>query len=513
MSNRVLGFPDSTCGLESVARFLANGDLYPNPHGSYIGPIPYRQTWTRSRMKSSFLIIFPAIAVGVGTFLYQFGLDSGICWTAAVATLVAGWWITEPIPIPATSLIPLAVFPIANVLTPSQVAEAYGSKLILLMLGGFLLSAAMERSGAHRRIALGMVNLFGGSSLRRLVFGFMAASAFLSMWISNAATTLMLLPIIMAIVSQTNNARLTTALLLGTAYSASIGGIGTPIGTPPNVIFMAVFQDQFGLEVGFVDWMKWAVPIAFVMLPVTAMWLTRGLAKTEPLTIPDVGSWRAEEVRTLGVFAVTAILWMTRQQPFGGWTGVAESAGFPMPLANDASVALKGALAMFLIPNGRPDGQGDKLLDWETAQKIPWGILILFAGGLCLAEAFKESGLSVLMGEGMANLGTLPTWVLIGVICLGVTFLTEVTSNTATTTLLLPILATAAIAAELEPKMVMIPATISASFAFMLPVATPPNAIVFGSGQFSVGQMAREGLVLNLIGVIIVALLCYVMFS
>ena len=460
-------------------------------------------------MKNWTLIISPLVAAILGAVLFRCGLSSEAAWTAGVTLWVAAWWITEPISIPATSLIPLAVFPLVGVLTPEAVGGAFGSKLVLLMMGGFMLSAAMERSGAHQRIALMMVNLFGGSSGRRLVFGFMAASGFLSMWISNAATTLMLLPIAMAVVSQTKNAKLQVSLLLGIAYAASVGGVATPIGTPPNLVFMGVFKDNFDVEIGFIDWMTWTLPVVFIMLPIVGIWLTRGLGEVESIELPKVGNWRPEESRTLIVFAVTALFWVTRTQPFGGWTGLAEQAGFPIPYANDASVAILGALALFLIPNGR-DG---KLLDWKTAERIPWGVLILFAGGLCLASAFKSSGLSQLLGEGMAGLGYLPTILLIAMICLGVTFLTEVTSNTATTTLLLPILATAAIAAEVDPKVFMIPATISASFAFMLPVATPPNAIVFGSGKFTVREMAREGLLLNLIGIALVTTICYIMFG
>jgi len=460
-------------------------------------------------MKNWTLIVAPLLAAVIGVVLFSTGHSSAIAWTAAITIWVGAWWITEPIPIPATSLIPLAIFPLVGILSPTQVAEAFGNKLVLLMMGGFMLSAAMEKSGAHRRIALGMVNLFGGSSGRRLVFGFMAASAFLSMWISNAATTLMLLPIAMAVVSQTTNKRLQVSLLLGIAYAASVGGIGTPIGTPPNLVFGAVYQKCFGVEIGFVQWMFWAIPIVLIMLPIVGFWLTRGLGNVDPIELPSCGVWRPEETRTLIVFAVTAFLWVTRAQPFDGWSGLIEQLGFPMPYANDTSVAILGALALFLIPNGR----NEKLLDWKAAEKIPWGVLILFAGGLCLAAAFQSSGLSELLGAGLASIGTLPTLFLIVAICLCVTFLTEVTSNTATTTLLLPILATAAVAVAIEPKIFMIPATISASFAFMLPVATPPNAIVFGSGKFTVRDMAREGFALNLIGVAVVSLLCYFMFG
>ncbi len=460
-------------------------------------------------MKSWCLLLGPLLAGILGFVLLDSGFTAAIAWTAGITFWVAFWWITEPIPIPATSLIPLAVFPLVGVLDSSQVGQAYGNKLVLLMLGGFMLSAAMERSGAHRRIALGMVNLFGGTDARRLVFGFMAASAFLSMWISNAATTLMLLPIVLAVVAQSKDSKLHLALLLGVAYAASVGGVATPIGTPPNMVFIEVFENHIQTDVGFIDWMKWALPITIIMLPIIGFWLTRRLSEIEPIELPEVGQWRTEEVRTLIVFVVTGILWVTRLQPFGGWSGVLEGIGLAGGFANDASVALLGALALFIVPNGK----GGKLLDWKTAENIPWGVLILFAGGITLATAFVHSGLSGVLGSSLAGLGQFPVWLLIGCICLTVTFLTEVTSNTATTTLLMPILLAAAIAAEMDPKTFMIPATISASFAFMLPVATPPNAIVFGSEKFSVNEMAREGLVLNLIGVVVATTVCYLMFG
>jgi len=399
----------------------------------------------------------------------------------------------------------LALFPLFGILSPDDVARAYGNKLVLLMLGGFMLSAAMERSGAHRRIALGMVNLFGRDSGRGLVFGFILASAVLSMWISNAATTLMLLPIAMAVVAQTSNRKLKVAILLGVAYGASVGGVATPIGTPPNLVFMAIYEEATGFEVGFIDWMKLAVPVVLIMLPVVGYWLTRRIGSIEPIELPSVGKWRKEEIRTLMVFGVTALFWVTRQQPFGGWVGFAGAQGLSLNYANDASVALVGVLLLFVLPNG----DGGKLLDWNTAAKIPWGVLVLFAGGLCLANAFRASGLSEMLGNSISALGALPVMLSIAAICFAVSFLTEVTSNTATTTILLPILVTAAIAAEVEPRLFMIPATISASFAFMLPVATPPNAIVFGAETFSVSEMAREGLVLNLVGILIVTLICY----
>ena len=455
--------------------------------------------------KELHILLGPAVALIALLALIYLGSGWAIGVTAAVTILVAWWWVAEPISIPATSLIPLALFPMLGVIDSGQAAQSLGSPLVQLMFGGFLLSAAMEKSGSHRRIALMMVNLFGGDSGRRLVFGFMAAAALLSMWISNAATALMLLPIAMAVVQQTDDRRFQSALLIGIAYACSIGGIVTPIGTPPNLVFMEVYREKTGNEISFLAWMRIASPIALIMLPAAGFWLTRSLKESIEVKLPEVGKWRSEEIRSLTVFAVTALLWMTRTQPFGGWShwaGLTE--------ANDASVALLGALAMFLIPSGKEpvEGRQQKLLDWETARSIPWGILILFAGGICIAKAFGESGLSELLGNSFAGLNAIPVFVVVLLICLSLTFLTELTSNTATTTLLMPILAAMAIANEVDPLVLMVPATLSASFAFMLPVATPPNAIMFGSQQLTVRQMAREGIVLNLVGVIVVTAIC-----
>ncbi len=455
-------------------------------------------------MKRWILYAGPMVALSLGLGLFFTGSTVPIAWTAGVTALTALWWIFEPIPIPATSLIPIGVLPLVGVLNHREVGAAYGNKLILLLLGGFMLSSAMAKSGAHRRIALTMVTLFGGSSARRLVFGFMAASAILSMWISNMATTLMLLPIAMAVLEKVTDSRLRTALLLGIAYAASVGGVGTPVGTPPNLIFLENYRVITGTEPTFFQWMTWAFPVVIVMVPLVGLWLTRGLQSHEPIEMPEVGQWRSEELRTLLVFGVTALLWVTRKEPFGGWSELVH-----LPSASDASVALVAVVAMFIIP----DGKGGRLLDWETAGKIPWGILLLFGAGMVIAEAFKSSGLSESLGSALTGLGQLPTLSLIASICLAITFMTEVTSNTATTTLLLPILGAAAVSNGIDPKIIMVPATISASFAFMLPAATGPNAIVFGSEQLTVRTMAREGVALNLIGVVVVTAICYLMFA
>ena len=441
-----------------------------------------------------------AIALGVGLALA--GQPSAVCWTAGVTLLCAVWWISEALPMAVTALVPFAIFPLVGVLTPAQVGQAYGSPLILLYLGGFMLSTAMAKSGAHRRLALAMVNAFGAAGDRGVVFGFMAAAALLSMWISNTATSLMLLPIALATLENVADRRLKIGLLLGIAYACNVGGIGTPIGTPPNLIFMQVYTDTTGAQLSFLEWMTWGLPVVVIFVPLIGLWVTRGVSRTRTITLPQVGAWRTEEKRTLAVFALTALAWMTRSDPFGGW-----SAWLDLPQANDASVALLAVVLMFLLPSGN----GGRLLDWETAIKIPWGILILFAGGICIANAFVSSGISQIVGEALAALSGLHPLLVLAVICLSVTFLTEITSNTATTALLMPILAAAGIAAGLDPRLLMVPAAMSASCAFMLPVATGPNAVIFASGHVPIRAMVREGLVLNFLGAAVLTAVCFIL--
>ncbi len=448
------------------------------------------------------LWIGPIAAAGVGLLATSTGLSSAASWTAAVTALCAVWWVSEALPIAATSLIPFALFPLVGVLSPKELAEAYGHPLILLLLGGFLLSAAMERSGAHRRIALRMIRLTGGRGGAPMVLAFMLASALLSMWISNTATTLMLLPVALAVLDQDDDQHLSRALLLGIAYAASIGGLGTPIGTPPNAVFMGVYTETVGQQMSFLEWMRIGVPASILLLPIAWFSLTRGMKPAAKLKLELSGRWQPQEKRVLWLFAITALLWMTRSAPAGGWNQL-----LPASVADDSTVALLASAVAFVLP----DGRGQRMLDWQTAKKIPWGLLILFAGGIAIAKAFVSSGLSKDIAGLVSHAGALPTVVVMGLVCLGVTFLTEVTSNTATATLLMPILAAAAAALGWDPRLLMIPAALSASCAFMLPVATAPNAIVFGTGRFTTQDMAREGLRLNLLGALVLTLLCWVL--
>ena len=457
----------------------------------------------QNQRKTLGLIIGPTLAIivfitlGVG----DFSLEQ--CWTAAITTICAIWWTLEPIPVPATSLIPFATFPFVGVLTHKEVAAAYGNHLILLLLGGFILSTAMEKSGVHRRLAIVMIKLIGGTGKKTLVLGFMIACAMLSMWISNTATTLMLLPVALALLQhchENEQRRIAPPLLLGIAYSASIGGMGTPVGTPPNVVFMAQYEEITGTPFSFLGWMKIGVTVVLIMIPLIWLWLTRHLHGNLNLDLPELGQPTIAEQRVLIIFTITALAWMTRIEPFGGWSGILGLTG-----VGDSTIALLMVIIMFLVP----DGQGETLLDWEHAQKIPWGLLMLFSGGIAIANAFKVSGLSQSLGNLLSVFSSFPTLLMMTAICVMVTFMTEVTSNTATTTLLMPILGAAALGTNIEPTLLMIPATISASCAFMLPVATGPNAIVYGLNQYPISRMVREGLVLNVIGMILVSIICY----
>ncbi|WMS87744.1 SLC13 family permease [Pleionea litopenaei] len=453
---------------------------------------------------NAWLAIGPLLAVLVGGIAAFLGLETKAVITLSITLWCAVWWVSEPIPIAATSLIPMALFPLLGVLSTKQIAGAYGHTLILLLMGGFLLSKAMEKSGTHRRIALQMIHLFGGTSGSKVLLGFMVAAAFLSMWISNTATTLMLLPVALAVLETNKDRRLVTALLLGIAYASSIGGIGTPIGTPPNMLFRGVYEENTGQTITFSQWMGWAVPVVILFIPLVWLWLKRGLDQNNQLHVPSPGLWRVEERRVIMIFALTATLWITRNEPFGGW-----SEWLSVAHANDASIALAAAVLMFIVS----DGKGGKLLDWPTAVQIPWGVLILFGGGIAIAQAFQASGLSQLVGEQLSVIADFPLWLVIPIICLAVTFITEVTSNTATTTLLMPILAATGLAIGIDPALIMAPAAMSASCAFMLPVATAPNAVVFGSEKLTVKQMSSRGFVLNLIGVAVISVCCLWLIS
>ena len=453
--------------------------------------------------------------------------------TLAVAILMAWWWITEAIPIPATALIPIVAFPLLKILPIEKVVSSYGDSNIYLFMGGFLIAITMQRWELHRRIALQIIRIIGISP-RRIILGFMVATALLSMWISNTATTMMMYPIGLAIILHINelllkekhvegeNGNFETVLMLGIAYSASIGGIGTLIGTPPNIVFAAAIKSIFpnAPEIGFLKWTMVGFPLVVMFIPLTWIILTRIVLPVKIKSVPggkeviasqlkELGPMKKAEKYTLIIFILTAIGWIFRQNiDFGfftipGWSNLLGLQDY----VNDATVAICSAVLLFLIPVDFK--KKEFLLNWDWAIRIPWGILILFGGGIALAGAFKSSGLAAWIGSNLDLFSHVPFLVMIMITCFMLTFLTEVTSNTATATIFMPILAATALAMKIHPFLLMIPATISASCAFMLPVATPPNAIIFGSGAVTIPQMAKAGFALNFVGIILVTIITY----
>tara|TARA_B110000438_G_scaffold257094_1_gene264980 strand:- start:272 stop:1777 length:1506 start_codon:yes stop_codon:yes gene_type:complete len=446
------------------------------------------------------------------------GLNAAGWRAAAVAALMAVWWLAEAIPVYATGLLPLALFPVLDVVPIAAAAAPYANPLIFLFMGGFMIARAMQRWGLHTRIALSLLS-FTGTRARNLVGGFMLATALLSMWVSNTATTMMMLPIGLSVLallkaesgdSQTLSG-FNIALVLAIAYGANIGGLGTLIGTPPNALLAAYFDETYGVTIGFAEWMMVGLPVSFVLLILTWLMLTRVLHPMPNTHIEGAGEILKKARANLGpvshgervvavAFASAAFLWMFRPL----LTDL-----MPWLKLSDAGIAMIVALSLFLTPSREKPGDG--VLNWEWASRLPWGVLLLFGGGLSLAGAAGASGLSDWIGNGMATWGGLPTLVLLLAVVTVVIFLTEVTSNTATTATLLPLLAAAAVALGENPLLLCIPAALAASCAFMLPPATPPNAIVFGSGQVTIPQMARAGIWLNLMSIVVLVLASYLL--
>ena len=458
--------------------------------------------------KKNTIIFFAFLSsLVLGGVLYEMNQPKDIIFTAAITLFVAVLWVTEALPIPATSVIPFAAFPLFGVISHTEAASSLGSHVIMLLMAAFMLSKALEKANLHKRFAIYMLRVTGSGSPLKVILGFMMTTAVLSMWISNTATILMMLPMAIAIINALDNPRFGVSLILGIAYAASLGGVGTPIGTPPNIIFMSVYEETQGVEYSFIEWMKTGIPIVIVAIPVMALWLARGIKTVGNIDLPEPGHWTKAEKRVLAIFGTVALAWIFR--PF--WT-----AWLGITTISDSTIAVAGVVAMFLVNSGNDNGgvdakgNNEKLLDWKTANDIPWGMLLLFAGGICIAKAFMASGLSVVMGTWLTGLSTLPVLLLMLCICLFVTFLTEITSNTATSTLLMPILAAAGLAVGVDPKLLMIPAAISASCAFMLPVATAPNAIAYSTEKFDIKTMAREGIVLNVLVAVVVTIVCYV---
>ncbi len=467
------------------------------------------------------LILGPLLFLIIYLFGSFEGLSSEGQAILASTAWIATWWVTEAIPIPATSLLPVILFPLSGGLDMGATTSAYGNDTIFLFLGGFVLALAMERWDLHRRIAISIISVMG-TRPDRIVLGFMVATGFLSMWISNTATAMMMVPIGLAITYQVQDAlkndptvdtskgnfSFGKAIMLGIGYAASIGGMATLIGTPPNAILAGTVRELFDYEISFAGWMVFGVPFATGLLIFAWFYLTKIAFKTNLKELPGGKAIFDEEKRKLGkasyeekavfiVFILTALSWMTRTFVLGKIN----------PNIDDTVIAILAATVLFLIPT--KSTKASHIMDWEGAVKLPWGVLLLFGGGLAIAAGFTNSGLSEWIGSQLNGLQGVHVLIIILAVTALVNALTEVTSNTATATMMYPIMAALALAVDVHPLVLMVAAGLSASCAFMLPVATPPNAVVFGSGYIRIVDMAKAGFFLNVVAIILVTLVCY----
>ena len=449
-------------------------------------------------------------------FFHPKGLSSEANAVLASTAWMAIWWISEAIPIAVTALLPIVLFPLTGGLALSDTTASFGHKYVFLYVGGFILALTIERWNLHKRIALTIINIIG-TNVTKIILGFMVSTAFLSMWISNTATTVMMLPIGMAIIAQLKdnpdtiedeNQIFGKALMLAIAYSASIGGVSTLIGTPPNLVLAGIVEDMYGVEITFSKWIVFGLPISVILLFICWKYLTSFAFSFKQKAFPggraeikkqltNLGDLGYEERMVLIVFVLTAFAWITRSFLL---TKI-------LPALDDTIIAMVAAVVLFLIPASKEKNR--KLINWEEAVKLPWGILLLFGGGLALAEGFKSSGLAVWIGSQMTLLDGVALILLLLVIITAVNFLTEITSNLATTAMILPILAPLAVTIDVHPYMLMVGATVAASCAFMLPVATPPNAVVFGSGYLTIPDMFKAGIWMNIISIILLTIITY----
>ena len=478
-------------------------------------------------IKKASLIIAPVISLLIIFFTDLDPENRKVTYTFAIAFLMAAWWITEAVPLAVTALLPVALFPLFGIADGKVISSMYFNHLIFLFIGGFMVAFAMERWNLHRRIALRILLLFGISP-GRILFGFMLATGFLSMWMSNTATAMMMVPIALSIIfkleenlgkKKTHN--YSVGLLLGIAYSASVGGLATLVGTPPNLSFAQIVTIVFPQmpEISFADWMIFAVPVTVVLFFTAWLLLFLRFKPKESWNDLQLNDFRIEYQR-LGkpgpeekivfiLFVILALLWIFRSGfdiqsvVIPGWAQLFNTPEY----INDGTVAIFISVLLFIIPS--KSHKGERIMNWKTANKIPWNIVLLFGGGFALAKGFVESGLSLWIGEQLIQLAHIEPVVLTLVNVTLMSLLTELTSNLATTQMILPILADLAVSIQINPLLLMIPATVAASLAFMLPVATPPNAIIFGTNRIRVKEMVRTGILLNLAGIIIATLVMY----
>ncbi|MCB1023697.1 MAG: DASS family sodium-coupled anion symporter [Acidobacteria bacterium] len=463
------------------------------------------------------LLAGPLAFLAVLFFFHPEGLSKEANAILATTVWVAIWWITESMPIAVTALLPIVLFPLTGGLSLEKTTASFGHKYIFLYIGGFILAIAIMKWDLHMRIALSIIN-FVGTDFVRIILGFMIATAFMSMWISNTATTVMMLPIGIAIVAQLQNNPATEenenlifgkALMLAIAYSASIGGISTLIGTPPNLVLAGVVKETYGIEITFSQWFMFGFPITITLLVICWLYLTRVAFKFKQKEFPggkaevkrqlaELGEISYEEKLVLIVFILTALAWICQSFLIKKF----------VPAIDDTIIAMISAVVLFLLPAKE---KGKRIITWDEAVKLPWGILLLFGGGMALAEGFQVSGLANWIGGQITLLQGLSIILMIFILIAAVNFLTEVTSNLATTAMLLPILAPMALAIDVHPYVLMVSATVAASCAFMLPVATPPNAVVFGSGYLRISDMVKAGIWMNIFSIIVLSLIVYLL--
>ena len=462
------------------------------------------------------LILGPILFLVIMIFVDAEGLSFEAKCILASTAWMAIWWVTECVPISVTALLPIVLFPLTGGMDLATTTAAYGHKLVFLFVGGFLIALAIEKWHLHKRLALNIIRVTG-SNKSRVILGFMLATAFLSMWISNTATSIMILPVGLAIISQLKDDPKTVenenevfgkSLMIAIAYSASIGGMATLIGTPPNMVLAGVVEESYGIKLNMFDWMKFGVPLSSFLLFVCWLYLTKiafkfkneefSAGKEEILRqINKLGKFSNEEIKVLVVFTLTALGWIFR--------GSIETI---FPMIDDTIIAIFFAVTLFIIPT-KNQKTNTTLLVWNDTVKLPWGILILFGGGMAIASAFGKSGLALWIADLLTNLNDVSLFLIILIIVTSINLLTEVTSNMATTAMLLPVLVTIALAIDVHPYFLLMAATLAASCAFMLPISTPPNAVVFGSGFLKIEDMFKKGVWMNLISIITITLVVY----
>ncbi|MFB4473157.1 DASS family sodium-coupled anion symporter [Oceanobacillus caeni] len=466
------------------------------------------------------LILGPLLFLLTLLFFHPEGLSPEARSVLAVTLWVATWWITEPIPIPVSSLIPIILLPMTGALDGNTVVSSYGNDIIFLFLGGFFIATAMEKWNLHKRMALSIISIIG-TSPQRIVLGFMVSTAFLSMWVSNTAATMMLIPMGLAIVQQASSSlkegkyasdipKFEKSVIFGIGYAATIGGLGTLIGTPPLSILAGTVSQMFDTEISFAGWMAVGVPIVILLIPLLWLYLTKVVYKINFRELPggkeqiykerkSLGKISYEEKAVAFVFAFAAFMWITRTFI---WENIVE-----VPGISDGIIAMMATVLLFLIPAKREEGS--KIMEWKDSKDIPWGILILFGGGLAIAAGFTSSGLSEWIGQQLAGLEGMNILLVIFISTLVILLLTEITSNTATATMIIPVVASLALALNLHPYALMVPCAMAANCSFMLPVGTPPNAIMYGTGKLTITEMVKNGFWLNNFTLVLVVLVVY----